>query len=127
MADVLANEIYKEKKMKIASAGIAALVDHPAAPHTVELMKAQYPNIQQHKARQLTQQLLADFELILTMEKENIQAIHNLFPQTRGRVHLLGKWNGNEEIADPYKKSVAHFEASFSAVERGIHAWKKYL
>ncbi|MDQ6954977.1 MAG: low molecular weight protein-tyrosine-phosphatase [Mariprofundaceae bacterium] len=127
MADVLANTIYKEKQLNIASAGIAALVGNAAAPYTIELLEKEYPDIRQHKARQLTTELITDFELILVMEKENLHAVHSLFPQTRGRVHLLGKWNDNEEIVDPYKKSKAHFEATFSAVERGVRTWKKYL
>jgi len=111
----------------IASAGIAALVGHPADTQVQGLMAAKGIDVSEHKARQLTVSLMAEYDLVLVMEEGHIKAINKMVPESRGRVHLLGKWNDGEEIADPYRKTGAHFKAALSAIERGIVSWEKYL
>jgi len=121
---------YCEKRslnVKVSSAGISALVDHAADAKAIELMSLVGIDITGHKARQLTDDLIADSDLILVMELGHIKAINDMAPQSRGRVHLIGKWNENEEIADPYRKSEQHFKAALSAIERGVKGWEKYL
>jgi len=113
--------------ISIASAGIGALVNHPADEAVVALMQQKNIDVSEHRARQVNAALVADYELILVMEQGHIQALVQMQPQARGRVHLLGKWNGLEEIFDPYQKSQAHFVAALSAIERNIILWGKYL
>ncbi|MGK0272163.1 MAG: protein-tyrosine phosphatase [Cocleimonas sp.] len=38
------------------------------------------------------------------MEQRYAEAIKNKFPVFCGKVHLIGKWNNNEEIPGPFKK-----------------------
>ena len=116
-----------EKSMVFESAGIGALVGHSADETVVNLMQAQDIDVSMHRARQLTREVSTGFDLILVMETGHIRAVEQMIPEARGKVHLLGKWNQNEEIADPYKQSEAHFKASLSAIERGVQAWRKYL
>ena len=129
MAEGLFLELCRQTNHQISvdSAGIGALVGHAADPYAVNLLAKRGMDISQHQAKQITQELVARHELILVMEKGHVQAVNQMIPQSRGRVHLLGKWNENEEIADPYRKPEAHFVAALSAIERGIHAWEKYL
>ena len=54
--------------MQVSSAGLGALVNHPADPFSVELMDEIGIDITQHRARQITPQIVAESELIITME-----------------------------------------------------------
>ncbi|MDQ6961724.1 MAG: low molecular weight protein-tyrosine-phosphatase [Mariprofundaceae bacterium] len=130
MAEVLAKDLFEKagKKIDIASAGIAALVDHPADLYAIEVVDAMYGlDLSQHQGQQLTRQVVSGYDLILTMEKGHVEDIHRLFPQFLGRVHLVGKWNGDEEVFDPYKKPKYCFEDSLEKIRRGINAWLRYL
>lgn len=129
MAEALLKELCGKqgRVVSIASAGISALVGHKADDCAVSLMNEVNIDIQKHRAQQLTNALIAEYDLILVMEHGHIEAINAMAPQSRGRVHLLGKWCENEEIADPYRQSDAHFKAALSAIERGVEAWSKYL
>jgi len=115
------------KDLQVSSAGVHALVGHAADDQACRLMKEKSMNIDAHRAQQLSAGLASQYDLILVMEKGHVHAVTDIAPQTRGRVHLLGKWHGDEEIADPYQKSEAHFRAACSAIERNTKLWKKYL
>ncbi len=119
--------LKKSTGIHVASAGIAALVGDAADSKAVALMADKGIDIHTHRARQLSSAMIAEHDLILVMEAGHIKAINAMAPQSRGKVHLLGKWNDNEEIADPYRKSSPHFKAALSAIERSIQAWEKYL
>ena len=129
MGEAFLKQLCQEKKMdmSIASAGIGALVGHAADKHVIDLMQHRNIDVTEHHAQQLTESLAMQYELMLVMEKGHVQAVNQMILQTRGRVHLLGKWNQNEEIPDPYQKSDAHFVAALSAIERNIQLWGKYL
>jgi len=118
---------HTHQNIHIASAGIGALVGHQADEHVLQILKDKGIDASEHRAQQLSAELAAHYDLILVMEKGHIHAVTEIAPQVRGRVHLLGKWNNNEEIADPYQKSEAHFKAACSAIERNIELWRKYL
>jgi protein-tyrosine phosphatase len=129
MAEALLKSLCEQKSdaIIVASAGIAALVNHKADKCAISLMAERGVDIQAHQAQQLTHALIADYDLILVMERGHLEAINAMAPQSRGRVHLLGKWCENEEIADPYRQSEAHFKAALAAIDRGVNAWSKYL
>ncbi|MDT8453439.1 MAG: low molecular weight protein-tyrosine-phosphatase [Gammaproteobacteria bacterium] len=112
--------------LRVASAGVGALVGHGADPLAVELLDEQGIDIRGHRARQLDAALVKEFELILVMEAWQQQEIESLYPFARGRVHLLGKWT-QTEIADPYKKPKASFVAAFEQIDRACEAWCKKI
>ncbi|MDQ7056998.1 MAG: hypothetical protein Q9N62_00450 [Ghiorsea sp.] len=103
------------------------MVDHAADKTVKTLMLDKGIDVSTHQARQLTREVSTGFDLILVMEAGHVRAVEQMIPESCGKVHLLGKWNQNEEIADPYRQSEAHFKASLSAIERGVQGWRKYL
>ena len=110
----------------VRSAGIGALVGYAAEPDAQELMHARGMDISAHRARQLTLAMAMEADLILVMETRHQQHIHNLVPSTRGKVHLLGKWQ-DVEVPDPYQKSAAHFAQALELIEQGVDAWAERL
>jgi len=119
------SESYPE--IQISSAGITAMVNHPADLCAQQLMKEKKNvDISLHRARQITIEIALQSDLILVMELEHQKQLEYRFPVVCGRVHRLGKWGGFD-IPDPYKRSIQVFEHTLSLIEQGVQDWHKRL
>lgn len=127
LAEALLKQHLVGKGKQISSAGLQAVVDHCADHHTIELATAAGIDLSDHKARQLTRAMIADADLILTMEQRHVEDITKLAPQARGKTMLLGRWLNNKEVPDPYRKSTEAFQLSHSLILQATTAWSKYL
>ncbi|MGZ2748860.1 low molecular weight protein-tyrosine-phosphatase [Burkholderia stagnalis] len=114
----------------VQSAGIGALVGHPADPHAVALMQERGLDLAAHRARQLPSWLGARADLILVMDREQKRHLDSRHPHLRGRVFRLGDgWpphggaDPGFDIPDPYRGTRAAFEHSLRLIERGVDAW----
>ncbi len=103
----------------VESAGTAALVGHPADRMAQTLLGERGLNLAQHRARQLTPELIRSFELILVMEATQQRAVEAILPSARGRVHRIGRF-GDFDVPDPYRRERAAFERSLALIERGL-------
>lgn len=119
MAEGLLRARLCGRRNRVESAGLAALEGRPADPIAVQLLSERGIDISGHRARQLTPELLADFELVLVMEEEHRRRIEELSRAARGRVHRIGKF-GDFDVADPFGKPRAAFERTLSLIERGL-------
>lgn len=111
------------QNVKIQSAGIGAMVNMPADPQMRLLMQGKQIDIQQHRARQVTKEMMREADLILVMEKSHIESLP---VEMRGRANLLGMWSGGD-IADPYRKSPEFFKEIVIEIERGVDGWSTKL
>ena len=110
----------------VHSAGIGALVNHPADENTQAMMLAKGIDLGAHRAKQLTLEHLRQADLVLVMEKHHRQAVLDLDPTARGKTFLLGHWI-NKEIPDPYRRGEeAHAEA-LRLIELAISPWLEKL
>ena len=125
MAEILLKQY--NPNLNIFSSGLGALVGKQADPISVNLMQKKDLNLEHHRAQQINSVLISASNLILTMEKKHINAIQAQFPESRGKVHLIGKWNNNQEIPDPYKKSQDAFLLALSLIESGLKNWQEKL
>jgi len=125
MAEVLLQQ--SKPNLKVFSSGLGALVGYPADPMSVELMRQKDINLDQHSAQQINSVLVSASDLILTMEKKHVDAIQAKFPESRGKVHLIGKWEDNQEIPDPYRRGDKAFILALGLIESGLAAWQKKL
>ena len=118
---------HQQPQLNVFSSGLGALVGKPADPKSVDLMTAKEIDLNNHRAQQINSVLVSASDLILTMEQKHIDAIQAKFPEARGKVHLICKWNNNQEIPDPYKKDEEAFASAASLIEDGLNAWQKKL
>lgn len=87
----------------VGSAGTWALDESRAAPYSVELMAEQGIDISIHRARLVSEALLADADLVLCMESGHAEAISAEFPAHASRVYLLSEMVGQRhDVSDPY-------------------------
>lgn len=125
IAEVLLQE--QQPQLKVFSSGLGALVGKPADPNSVELMTDKGIDLNKHIAQQINSVLVSASDLILVMEQGHVDAVQSQFPESRGKVHLIGKWSDNQEIPDPYRKDKAAFASAASLIEAGIDAWQNKL
>lgn len=125
MAEVLLQD-YKPD-INVISSGVGALVGKPADPIAVQLMTAKGINLENHCAQQINSLLVSKVDLILTMENKHMDIIRSSYPAARGKVYLIGKWEGDTEIMDPYKRGVDAFEEALLGIDSGLKAWLNKL
>ena len=126
MAEVLLAHRLRERGLTpvVESAGIGALVGRPAEQHAQELMRDRGLDLSPHRARQLTLEMLRQFELVLVMEAAQQRAVEAMWPAVRGRVHRLGKM-GDFDVPDPFRQERVAFERSLASIERGLADFEK--
>ena len=68
-----------------------------------------------HATTQVHKELLDQSDLIIVMEIVQKNRIHRLYPKTKGKVVLLGRFDsiGSLEIADPYSATSEDFHSCF--------------
>ncbi|MCY1287560.1 Low molecular weight protein-tyrosine-phosphatase Wzb [compost metagenome] len=111
----------------VASAGLHALEGKPMDATALEVLREHGGDHPDHQGRQLTRELLRQYDLILTMEQGHIQRIVQLAPEARGKTFLLGKWQGNQEIPDPYRQQKPAFEHVYQLMAQGVESWSQKL
>lgn len=104
---------------RVESAGLGALVGKPADPIAQVLMQERGLDLADHRARQLTPEIVRDFELILVMESWQVREVEKISPAAKGRVFRLGHWGGFE-IPDPYRQPREAFERALDAIDKGL-------
>ncbi|MBT8419920.1 MAG: low molecular weight phosphotyrosine protein phosphatase [Gammaproteobacteria bacterium] len=114
------------RDIHIASAGLMAVVGYPADPLAVELMRDRGIDITDHRARQLTLEVMRGFDVVLVMERQHQQTIERLMPVARGRVFTLGRWD-NIEIADPVGQPREYFEQTLALIDQSVDSWMSYF
>ncbi|WP_257284557.1 low molecular weight protein-tyrosine-phosphatase [Endozoicomonas sp. SESOKO1] len=128
-AEYLLKKQLQEKgaTITVESAGIAALVGKPASPTAVTLAAEAGVDMTPHRARQLTPGLIRSHDLILVMEQGHIKAVESMAPEARGKVHLLGRWQHNIEIPDPYRQGDAAYQHALELIQKTTRQWASKL
>lgn len=109
--------------LQVGSAGVGALVGRPAEPHALTIAEADGLDLTSHRARQIDSAIVAESDLILVMEQGQAEWINQVFPQARGRVFLLGRWDEEAEVPDPYRQSLEQFQAVYAHIQAYSQSW----
>ena len=120
----MALELLKQRfpNKIIDSAGVGALVGHPADPAALEIMSKQQIDITSHIAKQVDEQLAKKVDLIFTMSDGQTKWIEERWPFCRGKTFKLGHWM-EKDIADPYQHEMSAFETAYQDIVDGIEQW----
>jgi protein-tyrosine phosphatase len=111
---------------RVESAGLGALVGQGVEATARELAEADGLNVDAHEARQLSQDMLQNAELILVMSEGQRRAIGEMAPAALGKTMLIGRWldsSGGVEIPDPYRKSRGAFEHVHRILKEATDSW----
>lgn len=127
IGEALLRERLKGHGQSVVSAGIGALSGYPADPLACEIMREKGIDISTHRAQQATLPLLSSMDLILAMDGTHMDWIAGKYPQLRGRIHKMLKWQQNADVADPYRLPRSAFEKAYADIEQGVDDWLKRL
>jgi protein-tyrosine-phosphatase len=104
MADWYFNFKLKEKnltdKWTGTSAGISTIDGFPASVNSIAVMEEIGINISDHKAKQITEQLINEAELILTMSENHKIFINNFNERWKEKVFTLKEYTADKPTKD---------------------------
>ena len=113
--------------LRISSAGIAAVIGHAADKTAAAMAIEKGISLDSHVARQMTDSIGADHDLILVMEPGHRTEIQRMFPQLAGRTMLFDQWTGAKGIADPYRKPEEFHREIRDKIIAAAAAWSTRL
>ena len=123
MAEALLQRALRgQDGLTVESAGLGALVGHPASEYSQELMVEMGLDISEHRARQIHPDMVRDADLVLVMEARHKRAIDDADATARGKVYRLCEWQ-DRDIDDPYRQPKAAFADALEDIEEGVASW----
>lgn len=108
--------------LRISSAGVHAMVDEPAQPHSISVAGEHGVDITSHLARQLTADIINQHELVLVTDDTVRKIAMQQFPFATGKIKKMGDFR-KKEIEDPYLKSKEHFDAMYVDINSCLQDW----
>jgi protein-tyrosine phosphatase len=111
------------RRLRVASAGIAAFVGEAPPRDVVSLMQRLGFDISGHKAQQLTGVLARRYDLMLVMDRTQQHFVETHWPDLKGRVYRLGAWRG-EDVADPFGLTEQCFVDCLNKIETCVADWE---
>ena len=79
----------REHGYDVFSAGVAAGDSFPASPEAVSVMKASGLDLSQHLSQQVTEQMLEESDLVLTLTPSHLQVLQSARPDLVARMRTL--------------------------------------
>lgn len=125
LGELFLRQLMPEKT--IASAGIRALINHPADPLAQKMAAGQGLTLLAHKGRQFTPTLGYQYDLILVMDRNHRSQIVQMAPELRGKTLLFGHWSEKREIPDPYGEGEAAFAHVCELIRQDSLYWFRKL
>jgi len=116
----------KPNVYQVSSAGIGALVGHPADKTAKQLMIEKGFDISEHRADQLNEAMIRKADIILVMESAHKLAIEATQPSAKGKIFRLGEWGGFD-IPDPYQRDSLVFKSVLRLIDLGVNQWLEKL
>ncbi|MCQ2997364.1 low molecular weight phosphotyrosine protein phosphatase [Pseudomonas phytophila] len=113
--------------VQVTSAGTHAVLGSPMDPLAQAVLQMHQVRTPRHQARQVERAMLHRAELILLMEPSQLNSVLKLAPEVRGKTFLIGKWQQQLEIADPYRQPQLAFEQTYEQLSRCVDDWLPFL
>nr|WP_281848608.1 low molecular weight protein-tyrosine-phosphatase [Dyella sp. GSA-30] len=126
-AEYLLRNRLTDSDAGVSSAGLGALGDRPMDVTAAQLLREHGIDASAHRGKQLSPDMLRQAELVLVMEKAHAANIARSTPEVSGKVFLLGKWQDERDIPDPYGQQRPAFEHVYRLIDQGVSSWLPYL
>jgi protein-tyrosine phosphatase len=123
-AFALASEL---EGLDIISAGLGALVGNDVDPDTRKAAEMQGLIVPAHSAQQCKQELVLEAKAILVMESHHRREIARRWPFASGKTFLLGHFEDQKKIPDPYRMGVAAHMHAVSLILESAQIWAPKL
>jgi protein-tyrosine-phosphatase len=105
-------------EFRAASSGVWTIDGRPATESAIMVMAELGIDIRSHRSRLLTDRIVENAALILTMTHSHAEAIRAEFPEHKSRVFLLSEMVGyGYDIEDPIGGSLLDYEETAQEIE----------
>jgi protein-tyrosine-phosphatase len=123
MAEAMLKQLVAERtdadRWHIESAGTWASYGHPAADLSQQVMKEMGLDITNHQSKPVTEELLHRFDLILTMEENQKEALTIQFKAYADRIFLLSEMvDLVRSIPDPIGGTLADYQDTARLIQK---------
>jgi low molecular weight protein-tyrosine phosphatase len=122
-AEFLLRHRLKRESVIVESAGLAALVGNPVDPIAESVLAEHGVSAAAHVARQISPDMINAADMVLAMDRRHLSAIHAQVPHSRGKTFLLGRWQKDLAIPDPYGQPRTAFEQAFKMIDSAVDSW----
>jgi protein-tyrosine phosphatase len=108
------------RDITVRSAGLETTPGRPADAKAKAVALEHRLSLEGHATTQVHRELLDQSDLIIVMEVGQKDRIQRLYPRSKGKVVLLGRFDfsGSLEVADPYSGTREDFLSCFQQVSR---------
>jgi protein-tyrosine phosphatase len=107
---------------RIESAGVWAQKGYPPAVNTVIVTRGRGVDLSDQRSRPISWELINEFNLILTMEGGQKEALQTAFPEHATKIYLITELLGKKyNVIDPVGGSLAEFEETAQELEEIFH------
>ena len=133
MAEGILKSVLKEMNIEginVSSAGISVFEGEPANEKAIVTLNKKGIDIKNHRARQLTGEIISESDLILTMTESHKKMILNSFPECKDKVYTLKEYacivsgeeaaGKNSDIDDPYGFNYDVYEKTAEEIKKQL-------
>lgn len=95
MAEAIARHLLAQQgrtDVQVISAGIAAFPGSPASANAVSALERMGIDLKSHRAQQVTPEMIARSDLVLTMTKDQRDYLRRLSPEHADKIYLLKEY-----------------------------------
>jgi len=134
LAEMLLKHEVRQRGLKgihASSAGISACPGTPADTQMVEYLSEMGIAAEPHEASLLTKEDVDRADIIMVMEKKQLDVIKDRWPDAGDKLELLGSYIAAgpivDDISDPYGASPYHYRLAQARITQAIEALIKRL
>ncbi|MGB5052699.1 MAG: low molecular weight protein arginine phosphatase, partial [Caldilineaceae bacterium] len=125
MAEVIGRHLLSEghpqQAWQVGSAGDRAGDGYPATAASVTVAGRHGFDLSRHQSRALTPTLVAETDLLVTMEAAHKRAILAAFPESEGWVFTLAELAGESgDVSDPIGQPIETYELTYALLAEWI-------
>jgi len=121
---MLLQESLANKSVKVSSAGTLALNGNKAEDTMRKLLVERgLHQIEDHRSQALMPHHLSQADLIFCMEHEHVARVLQMNPVLKGKVKLMGHFENQSEVSDPYRQPQHVYEQSIDQMQRLTTQW----
>lgn len=128
MAERILKRRLKEhncKDVEVSSAGLSDMDGAPGDPKAVEILNKKGLDGYGHRSRLLTEDMIAEADMIIVMEGVHKETIVDKYPDAEGKVYLLKSFSeefkgADQDIKDPSGLSDYHYRLCFAEIYMAV-------
>lgn len=114
------------QEFNVKSAGLSAVVDHPAHELAQKIALEHGIDMSTHRARQINMDILKWADLVLVMEAAQKSELLRSYPWLEGKVFRYGK-SMRVDVPDPYRRPESAFTLAWNYLSKLTPYWVELI